>query len=404
MNSRAGSPGESTVAAAWRVDGLVANAGTIMLAAVLSMSLVFSVTFVDQVTSSRLLVLLIALLVWHVLVCPRIRLFRELYLYAGFAAYVMVASIWAPDFVLALNTLFPVLDFLLVMVLAASLVAYHDRRSVFFGLLAGLLAASAAYTYIVGFPLRIPEDFSYNAIASIYLYGLFSVLLYGCFSRSIAIPAVLATLMLLHIVVTTSIKTNLAVVLAAAVVTAFYFRQTAILARRYVLFLLVGLAMVAYLVLSTEGAVERLQYAGARMEVGIKVLQTREDQSGYGGFDERAYWLREGLNAWVRNPLFGAGVEAFRFRYGITSHSTVVDLLYNTGLLGFGLFYSMFASLLWRLLKAGQRVPKGVKATILAVLVSYAFVSLSGLVYYQFFLGLLVAASAVLLTSRDVAE
>jgi O-antigen ligase len=380
---------------------LLANPGTIMISAALSMALVFSATFVDQLTSSRLLVVLLALLLWHVLVCPRIRLFRELYLYAAFTGYLMVASVWAPDFVLTLNTLFPVVDFLLVIVLAGALVAYHDRKAVFFGTLIGAVSGSAVYTIVTGFPFRIPDDLPYNAIAAVYLYGFFCVLLYGCFTRAVALPALLAIVMLLHVVVTTSIKTNLSVVLAAAAVAFCYFRQSAILVRRYLVIMLAGIALVVYLVLSNEGATERLQYAAARMEVGIKVLQTREDQSGYGGFDERAYWLKEGLSAWSRNPIFGGGVEAFRFRYGITSHSTAVDLLYNTGLIGFGLFYSMLASLVWRLLKPGRSVARGVKATVLAVVASYVFVSLSGLVYYQLFLGLLVAASAVLLDSRN---
>src|SRR3569833_1944727 len=118
-----------------------------------------------------------------------------------------------------------------------------------------------------------------------------------------------------------------------------------------------------------------------RILLGLDELQTREDKAGYSGFGEREYWMRDGLLGWTRNPLFGNGAEAFRADYGATSHSTPVDLLYNTGLIGTLLFFGMFASMAWRLLVARNKQATALPALVLAGIPCYQFASLSGAIF-----------------------
>jgi hypothetical protein len=127
-----------------------------------------------------------------------------------------------------------------------------------------------------------------------------------------------------------------------------------------------------------------------------------DEQAGQLGLATRERWKNEGVAGWMRNPVLGYGVEAFRADVGITSHSTPVDLLYNFGLVGFGLFYGMFLSLLLRLWRAGQERRAGPHPLILAGIVGYASISLSGTVFYNGFLAVFIATSCALLRHERV--
>jgi O-antigen ligase len=160
------------------------------------------------------------------------------------------------------------------------------------------------------------------------------------------------------------------------------------------------LAAIAFAIATNPAAVERVQSGFARVSLGIAVLQNRESMPGYSGFEEREYWMHEGVRGWSRNPVFGYGTEGFRAHFGITSHSTPVDLLYNTGIIGFSLFYAMFGSLAWRLLTLRHPNPsmRSIYALVLAGVICQVFISLSGTAFYQTFIAIFVATSAALLS------
>src|SRR5690606_23119399 len=134
--------------------------------------------------------------------------------------------------------------------------------------------------------------------------------------------------------------------MAAAI---FYFKQFFVVARRNAASLLIIAAGLAYVVLSNDALMEVLERGIDRVSLGIEVLQARENVPGYSAVGSRTMWLERGIRGWLENPLFGHGVEAFRAQFGITSHSTPTDLLYNSGLIGLVLFYSVFVSLVRRL-------------------------------------------------------
>ena len=68
--------------------------------------------------------------------------------------------------------------------------------------------------------------------------------------------------------------------------------------------------------------------------------------------------------------------------YGITSHSTPVDLLYNFGLIGCTLFYAIFACMFWRLYRMSDRRLRSLRATLIGATVCYLFITLSPGFYY----------------------
>jgi O-antigen ligase len=374
------------------------------IAAALSFALTMSTVYYEEFTTSRLLIVLLLLGVVQVLRSPFLVFTREIAMYALLTAYLTVSLLWTPDPVLGLNSIFPALDFLVIAVSLASLVRDTDGRAVIVGTLAGLLAGALVFTVTTRFPLAIPFGFSYNAFAMLYFCGIFLTLLVGVLTRSRLLVLLLVVVLLAHVAATTSIKTNLGIILGALGVTVFYRRQAGAIVRRYALPIAIAVAALTYLALSNAFVVERMEYAYDRLTVGIEVLQMREDRAGYTGFNERADWMRAGLAAWRMNPVFGYGVEAFRVPFGITSHSTPVDLLYNSGLIGFCLFYAMLCSLGLRCIGRGASAGPGLRAVILFGVIVYLFVSLSGTIFYQSFLAVVVGIGSGLLHQQDRQE
>src|SRR5262249_50970112 len=149
---------------------------------------------------------------------------REFTLYGVLFCYAFVSLLWAPNALVAMNTLIPALNFLLILVLFGSLLSFHDLRAVLLGILCGFLLGSALYTFTEGFPFVYPDGFSYNAIAGMYLFGLIMTLVWGWHSRWRLLTLPIALILLMHIAATTSIKTNLGVLLGTGAAAVVYFR------------------------------------------------------------------------------------------------------------------------------------------------------------------------------------
>jgi hypothetical protein len=211
------------------------------------------------------------------------------------------------------------------------------------------------------------------------------------------LPVLIGLVIMVHIAATTSIKTNLGIVLGAAAAAVMYVRSfIKVLAKNVILLLIVAGAIV-YGISTNEDLLERVNSGLDRVSRGVEILQRREDIEGHTSFGDRADWEARGIKGWVRSPLFGNGVEAFRDDYGITSHATPIDLLYNFGAVGFILFYSMFASIVLRLMMLKGMHSGNLPALIFAGTVCYVFITLSGTMHYNAFLAIFISASGALL-------
>jgi hypothetical protein len=372
-----------------------------VLAGAVSLAVTMSAIYFEEFTTSRLLIVLLLLFFVQLLRSPVVVITREIGLYASLVAYLSISLLWTPDPVLGLNTIFPAFDFLVVSLSYASLVRNTDVRAVVTGALTGLIAGALVFAVQSHFPFSVPVDFSYNAFAMMYFGGLILTLLVGVTTRSRLPVLLLAIVFVAHVTATTSIKTNLGIVVGALAVVVLRRQEAWSLLRRFAVPLALGVCALVYSVLSNPLVMARLQYAFDRLWIGLEVLQTREDHAGYTGFNERAEWARAGLAAWRLNPVFGHGVEAFRVPFGITSHSTPIDLLYNTGLIGLLLFYGMLASLALRCIGSPARSLPGVRAAVLFGVTAFAFISLSGTLFYQTFLAILVGIGSGILASSD---
>jgi O-antigen ligase len=270
-----------------------------------------------------------------------------------------------------MNTLLPAVNCILVMIFFGSLMSFHNVPTALAGALCGFMACAALYTITEGFPFSYPEEFSYNAIAGMYLFGLFITLMYSCFRRSNSFVLTgIAIVIMAHIVATTSIKTNLGIAIGLVAAAIMYPGHFGRLLRRRIIALIILAGVLVFAIASNDLLVDQMDRGVQRVLVGVQVLQTRENSAGYSAFAERDYWKRAGIDGWKQNPVFGYGTEAFRDDYGITSHSTPIDLLYDHGLIGLVLFGGV---------------------------VCYVFVSLSGTVHYNSFLAAFIGIGSALL-------
>ena len=170
------------------------------------------------------------------------------------------------------------------------------------------------------------------------------------------------------VVATTSIKFNLGILGGTIAAGLLYFRHFTTILWRNAVPLAVLVGILGYMVASNEALMATLGRGVDRVMLGVDVLQARENQRGYTAFESRRQWQRAGVEGWRENPLFGHGVEAFRDRYGVTSHSTPVDLLYNLGLIGLALFYAPVLSVGWRVFRTNDKTQPDAGALILGAL------------------------------------
>ena len=380
-----------------QMASVIGNSISFLLASIASFALTINASFYESYPFTRLAATLLAFLLLHVHLHPRILFCREFALYAWFVAYMILQLLWTIDDFLALNTLVPAITFTIILVLFGSLVTFHNIQAVLTGLFGGVLAGAVTYTGVTGFPFVYPTGFSYNAMALLYLFGLFVTLLLSSLRRSKIILLPVGLVFLSLILATTSLKTNIGILLGATSAALVYFRSVKMTLGRHLIALVILTGLLGVAVVSNDDLMERFEGGASRLVLGVELIQAQEDVTGSLGQENRVSWAREGIAGWVRNPVFGYGVEAFRSRVGITSHSTPVDLLYNSGLIGFVLFYSIFASILWRLLLVRNARAATVCALIFGTLVCFLFITLLGTMHYNSFLAAFIGISVGLL-------
>lgn len=351
----------------------------------------------DLTHPSRFTAELLLLLAVHATRYLRLWISREILLELGFFSYALLSLAWTDNFNMALITLPSITNFVLVLILFSALAAYHDLGALLSGMACGFVAAAALYTLTSGFPFSYPEGFSYNTIAGMYLFGLFVTAVCGAYFHWSVLPMIAGTLLLVLITATTSIKTNLGAALGISGAALLYLKPGLKDIVRIAAVAAILAAGVAYMLNANPTLTERVENGFGRISLGFAVLTNREADSGSTGLGNRKGWEREGLKGWAATPVFGHGVEAFRSDFGITSHSTPIDLLYNSGIIGFGLFYGMFMSIAWRLLRSRNGERRGVRACIAGCLIAYSFISLSGLIYYEPLIAVFVGVATGLL-------
>ena len=129
--------------------------------------------FSEESHNLRFAAVMMLLIFVQTLMRWRLWISRELLLYVAFAAYNGMSLLWTSDSRDGIPNVQLTMNYILVFMLFSALVIFHDRRAVLRGILGGFLIGAVLYTRTSGFPFSYPEDFSYNTIAGMYLFGLF---------------------------------------------------------------------------------------------------------------------------------------------------------------------------------------------------------------------------------------
>ncbi|MGI6387355.1 MAG: O-antigen ligase family protein [Desulfomonilia bacterium] len=308
-----------------------------------------------------------------------------------------------------MNTLVPAINFIFVMILFGSLMKYHNQKIVLSGTFFGFIVAAMYYTISYGFPFVIPEKFSYNAVALMYLSGLFVILVMVNYARSKNMLIIISFFLAMLILATTSIKTNLGIVSGVVSGIIFSARMKSIRSKMLIKRFLsqstvacMAILIFFLIIVSSNTLNERIHDGIKRVSIGVKILETQENVQGYGSVELRTEWAEQGLSGWMNNPIFGHGVEAFRYDFGKTSHATPVDLLYNFGLIGFLLFYSIFISIVRRLFLLRKLSHGYIPSLIFGTLVCFFIITLAGTMYYNSSLAFFIAVSVALISSKTM--
>lgn len=407
MTEKAADTGEASVADRQVERSVISRqlerVAAFFIAATGAFSLMMHMAFVEYFSSIWLSIVLLGMLFLVSALKPVWCFPREAACYSLFILYMLIQLAWTRDPALAMNTLSPAIGFLLALVLFATLASAFPQGYVVKGALSGALIGAIVYSTSSGFPLSYPEVFSYNAVALGYVFCLFLVLVLGLTIRSRVLIIGLAFVVAGHIVATTSIKANLGLGVAVLASTVFYFRSMATIVYRNLSILAAIAALLLAAILTNPTLSQQIERGSDRVALGVDLLMVRENVAGYGSFGKRQNWQRLGIKGWSENPVFGHGVEAFRSHHSITSHSTPIDLLYNSGLIGFVLFYSVFVITVSRLGRAGNAGERRTEALVFGAIACLVFISLSGVLHYNSFSASILGLSIGLLSRPEAA-
>ncbi len=117
---------------------------------------------------------------------------------------------------------------------------------------------------------------------------------------------------------------------------------------------------------------------GIRIEAGLSFLQgdlSKADASSI----LRDKMIEGGLKGWLSSPIWGHGFDSFK-HYNVTitglstySHNNYVEMLFNTGIIGFFLYYSFYVYILKKALTSKQKVSMSSRAFASAFIVAMVF-------------------------------
>jgi O-antigen ligase len=111
--------------------------------------------------------------------------------------------------------------------------------------------------------------------------------------------------------------------------------------RNIVMFLI--LLVVGYQLFITYGDVDQLTRVYGLIESRfLGMIDTLHGQSGDASTVEREYLLHEGFGIFADHPLFGTGLNNFRYFLENYAHNNYLELLVGVGIIGASLYYTIY--------------------------------------------------------------
>lgn len=149
-----------------------------------------------------------------------------------------------------------------------------------------------------------------------------------------------------------------------------------------------GILLIAFLLINWIQATPHWH----RIENLVGFLQGQEVREG--SVYARLDLAKAGLQTWTQSPLFGIGANQFKYhagQYRLTqayTHSNFIEILSGFGLVGFILYYSIYAVLTWRIVKDLQTywaIPTFRRQLLLTMglWISWLVVEIAAVTYYD---------------------
>ena len=102
-------------------------------------------------------------------------------------------------------------------------------------------------------------------------------------------------------------------------------------------------------------------------------------ESTSGSTGERKYFIQIGLEFFQNNPIWGHGLDTFRFLnpMGVYAHNNYIEVLVGMGIVGFGLFYAIYATLIKKMFEMDNKQMRNffLAFTFILLFMEMAFVS-----------------------------
>ncbi|WP_280770891.1 O-antigen ligase family protein [Salipaludibacillus daqingensis] len=310
-----------------------------------------------------------------------------------YSILLLVSIIYTPDWRLGLSDIYSFITCAIIMVL---LVNYLDSKDKIYFLINGFILAGIVLSILVislnGFSVfshaaasnqgyRLGGDignanflgmtFAYSAVFALYMVLNFSnrnkFFLFYITAIVVSVPFVFLT---------GSKKALFILVFGIMLIVIFKHAEKNVILKRIFYFVsgIILLTSVYWLI----NTVEAFWYIAQRTE---EMIGTFTGTGAVSSSDEyRLYMIERGIDAFANKPIFGNGVAYSREIFGTYSHNNYIEILMNTGLTGFLIFFSFYAISLYGIIKW---IPKKSPLKLIALFIMIsAIVTDWGLVSY----------------------
>ena len=167
---------------------------------------------------------------------------------------------------------------------------------------------------------------------------------------------------------------------------------------------LIAIVLTALMILIVYN-VKYFEYMRIRIDDFLNMIIKGE--GGSGSDQKRMTFLIEGLRVFAHNPVFGDGTAASFTYFGTYSHSNIIEILMNHGIVGFSVYYLCYPFVFAKCWVSRKRRTDGVNLSSVCLFFYLSIVILSvALVYYVFvyynlLLSVLAAYALNINTNRD---
>ena len=352
---------------------------------------------------SNSLALILMCLIWvEIIISQKKIVFNTfLFIYLLFIIVCIISVFYAIDPNTAVTK---VITMILIYILMLSLINYMDSyQKVFFLMKCFVFSGFIASIYIL-----INADFSVlnrfggelgneNAIGIIIGISSIFCLFYLLKNRNYWYLIIILT-NLVVVLLTGSRKALILVVLSMAIV--LIFKESGNLKSK-LKSILVSIILIGIVILVINNVAIFYEIIGRRM---VNMFQfILGEGTSEGSINTRTDMIKWGWEWFKERPLFGYGIDNYKYLYGyinsegdVYSHNNVIELMVGTGIVGTALFYIANIVVIKDLLKASKLTSKLLCYSFIAIIAGYIFMSVGLIYYYGKHISIILAVGSII--------